>query len=115
MNKPSATLIQVTEQDFTQQVLEADVPVLVDFWAEWCGPCRALGPVIESLSGQYEERAKIVKVDIDSNQQLAMKYGIRSIPTVMLFDKGQVEETFVGVRPRTDYEAGLARILRELA
>lgn len=115
MNKPSATLIQVTEQDFTQQVLEADVPVLVDFWAEWCGPCRALGPVIESLSGQYEERAKIVKVDIDSNQQLAMKYGIRSIPTVMLFDKGQVAETFVGVRPRADYEAGLARILRELA
>ena len=115
MNDASATLIQVTGQDFTQQVLEADVPVLVDFWAEWCGPCRALGPVIESLSGQYEERAKIVKVDIDSNQQLAMKYGIRSIPTVMLFDKGQVAETFVGVRPRGDYEAGLARILRELA
>jgi len=111
MNEASATPIQVTEQDFTQQVLNSEVPVLVDFWAEWCGPCRALGPVIESLSTQYAERARIVKVDVDSNQQLAMKYGIRSIPTVMLFDQGQIAETYVGVRPRGDYESGLARVL----
>lgn len=111
MNQASTTPVQVTEQDFSQQVLDAEVPVLVDFWAEWCGPCRALGPVIESLSEQYAGRARVVKVDVDSNQQLAMQYGIRSIPTVMLFDKGQVAETFIGVRPSGDYAASLDRQL----
>ena len=103
--------VAVTEQDFDQQVLQSDVPVLVDFWAEWCGPCRALGPVIESLSGDYDGKATIAKVDIDANQQIAMQFGIRSIPTVMLFDKGQVVDTFVGVRPRGDYVAGLEKVL----
>jgi thioredoxin 1 len=103
--------VAVTEQDFEQRVLQSDVPVLVDFWAEWCGPCRALGPVIETLSGDYDGKATIAKVDIDANQQIAMQFGIRSIPTVMLFDKGQVVDTFVGVRPKGDYVAGLEKVL----
>ena len=85
--------------------------MLVDFWAEWCGPCRVLGPVIESLSDEYDGQVKVAKVDVDANQQVAMQFGIRSIPTVVLFDKGQVVDTFVGVRPKTDYDASLQKLI----
>jgi thioredoxin 1 len=111
MNQTASHPIAVTEQDFEQQVLQSEQPVLVDFWAEWCGPCRALGPVIETLSDDYDGRVTVAKVDIDANQKIAMQFGIRSIPTVMLFDKGQVIETFVGVRPKGDYVAGLEKAL----
>ncbi len=107
MDQSASTLAQITDQDFEEKVLNASSPVLVDFWAEWCGPCRALGPVIESLSEKYGDKAVIAKVDIDANQQIAMKYGIRSIPTVILFNGGKIVETFVGVRPRGDYEASI--------
>jgi thioredoxin 1 len=109
MSSTATHPVQVSDQDFEQRVLKSDQPVLVDFWAAWCGPCRALGPVIESLAGQFAGKAIVAKVDVDANQQVAMKYGIRSIPTVMLFDKGRIVETFVGVRPRGDYEASLGR------
>lgn len=111
MNQTNVQPIAVTEQDFEKQVLQSDKPVLVDFWAEWCGPCRALGPVIETLSSDYSGRATVAKVDIDANQQIAMQFGIRSIPTVMLFDKGQVVDTFVGVRPKGDYAASLEKVI----
>ena len=111
MNQISTNPIAVTDSDFAQQVLNSDKPVLVDFWAEWCAPCRALGPVLESLSEDYSGRAKIAKLDVDANQQVAMKYGIRSIPTVILFDKGEVVDSFVGVRPKPDYEASLIKAL----
>ena len=111
MNQMGSRPIAVTETDFEQQVLKSDKPVLVDFWAEWCGPCRALGPVIENLSGEYDGRATVAKIDVDSNQGIAAQFGIRSIPTVMLFDKGQVVETFVGVRPQGDYAASIEKAL----
>jgi thioredoxin 1 len=111
MNQTATHPVAVTQQDFEEQVLKSDQPVLVDFWAEWCGPCRALGPVIASLSSEFEGRAKIAKVDVDANQQIAMQFGIRSIPTVMLFDKGQVVDTFVGVRPKGDYATSLEKAL----
>jgi thioredoxin 1 len=111
MNQTATHLIPVTDASFAEEVLSSDQPVLVDFWAEWCAPCRALGPIVESLSADYEGRAKIAKVDIDANQQIAMQFGIRSIPTVMLFDKGQVVDTFVGVRPKSDYDTALKKIL----
>ena len=108
----TATLpVAVTEQDFDEQVLQSDQPVLVDFWAEWCAPCRALGPVIDSLADDYDGRARIAKVDVDSNQRIAMQYGVRSIPTVILFDKGKIVETFVGVRPKNDYSMSLDKIV----
>jgi len=111
MNQTATHLIPVTDASFGEEVLNSDQPVLVDFWAEWCAPCRALGPIVESLSADYEGRVKIAKVDIDANQQIAMQFGIRSIPTVMLFDKGQVVDTIVGVRPKSDYDAALKNLL----
>jgi len=111
MNQTATRPIAVTDNDFTEQVLRAEQPVLVDFWAEWCGPCRALGPIVESLAEDFEGRVKIAKLDVDANQQVAMKYGIRSIPTVMLFNNGDIVESFVGVRPKSDYEQGLQQLL----
>jgi thioredoxin 1 len=111
MNESAAHPVAVTDKDFADEVLQSDTPVLVDFWAEWCGPCRVLGPVIESLSQEYDGKVKIAKVDVDSSQQVAMQYGIRSIPTVMLFDKGQIVDTIVGVRPKSDYESSLKKVL----
>ena len=107
MNDTAAKPIVVTEGEFADKVLRAEKPVLVDFWAEWCGPCRALGPVLESLANDYAGRVTVAKVDVDANQNVAMQYGIRSIPTVMLFDKGQIVETFIGVRPKAHYQASL--------
>jgi len=111
MNESAAHPVAVTDGDFADQVLKSDTPVLVDFWAEWCGPCRILGPVMENLSQQYQGQVKVAKVDVDSNQQIAMQYGIRSIPTVMLFDKGQIVDTIVGVRPKSDYESSLSKVV----
>lgn len=111
MNQTASQPIAVTDTNFEKRVLQSDKPVLVDFWAAWCGPCVALGPVIEKLSDEYQGRATVAKVDIDSNQRIAAQFGIRSIPTVVLFDKGQIAETFVGVRPQSDYAKGLDKVL----
>ena len=110
MNQITIQPVAVTDDNFAEQVLASEQPVLVDFWAEWCAPCRALGPVIESLAEDYEGRAVVAKVDVDANQGVAMQYGIRSIPTVMLFDKGEIVDTFVGVRAKADYAASLDRV-----
>jgi thioredoxin 1 len=111
MSEQTVRPVEVTEQNFDSAVMNADQPVLVDFWAEWCGPCRTLGPVIESLAGQYDGKVQVAKVDVDSNQQLAMKFGIRSIPTVMLINKGEVVSNFIGVRPRGEYEQAIDSVL----
>ena len=111
MNETKSQPLAVTDKTFAEAVIQSDQPVLVDFWAEWCAPCRALGPAIESLAEDYEGRAVVAKVDIDSNQEIARKFGIRSIPTVMLFDKGQVVDTFVGVRPKADYATSLDKVV----
>ena len=92
----SDNVIHATDSDFTQQVLESDVPVLVDFWAPWCGPCRMIAPALDQLAGEYAGKAKVVKVDIDQNRATAMKYHVRSIPMLLLFKGGQVQATQIG-------------------
>ena len=89
----SDNVIHATDSDFTQQVLESDVPVLVDFWAPWCGPCRMIAPALDQLASEYAGKAKVVKVDIDQNQATALKYHVRSIPMLLVFKGGQVHGT----------------------
>lgn len=91
----------VTDQAFSKEVLEADVPVLVDFWAEWCGPCRALAPVVEEVSNSYPGKVKFLKLNVDENQATPGQYGIRGIPTLLLFKDGQLLATHVGGLSKT--------------
>ena len=99
--------IHFTDENFDAEVLQSDQPVLVDVWAEWCGPCRLLGPTIEELAGQYDGSVKVGKLDVDENPQTAAAYQVSSIPTVLLFQNGEVLERFVGVQPKQRYEEAL--------
>lgn len=97
--------LEITDATFEEVVLKASQPVLVDFWATWCGPCRMVGPIIEELSNDYDGKAVVGKVDVDSNQEFAAKYGVRNIPTVLLFKGGEVVDKQVGVAPKATYAA----------
>ena len=103
--------LQITDASFDEVVLKSDKPVLVDFWATWCGPCRMLGPVIEELATEYEGRVVVGKVDVDSNQEFAAKYGVRNIPTVLVFKDGEVIGRQVGVQPKKTYTDALDSLL----
>ncbi|HCL28993.1 MAG TPA: thioredoxin [Candidatus Latescibacteria bacterium] len=92
--------ISLTDDNFESEVLQAETPVLVDFWAAWCGPCRMVAPIVEELVGEYDGRAKICKLDVDSAQKTAQQYGIRSIPTLLIFNGGKVTEQVIGAVPK---------------
>ena len=100
MSNQESQAVTVTDREFDATVLNAEVPVLVDFWAEWCGPCRMLGPTVESLADDYAGRVKVAKLNIDDNPEAAARYGVRSIPTLILFKDGKPSETTVGLRPK---------------
>jgi len=90
----------VTDGTFETEVVQSSVPVLVDFWAAWCGPCRAIAPAVEEIASEYNGRLKVVKLDVDDNQEVAIKYGVQSIPTLMVFKGGEVVERLVGAYPK---------------
>lgn len=99
--------ITFTDENFAAEVLQSDKPVLVDFWAVWCGPCKMIAPFVEELAGELEGKAKIGKLDVDNNQESAIKYGVRSIPTVLIFKGGKVVDTIIGAVPKVQLKQKL--------
>lgn len=103
--------LELTRENFHNEVVESSIPALVDFWATWCGPCRAIAPIVEELAEQYDGKLKVGKVDIDVHQQLAAEFGIRSIPTILLFKDGKMAEQIVGAVPKKQLEEKVIEVL----
>lgn len=106
-----SSVAQVTDSTFEQEVLNSELPVLIDFWAPWCGPCKMVAPVVEEVATQYDGQVKVVKLDTDQNPQVAKQYSIRSIPTLMIFKGGQLVDTIVGAVPKTTLSTALEKYL----
>ena len=103
--------LEFTDSNFESTVLKSDKPVLVDFWAEWCGPCRMVGPVVEELSKEYEGKAVIGKLNVDNNPNISMQFGIRNIPTLLVFKNGQVVKTMIGAQSKDSFKKEIDQIL----
>ena len=101
----------VTDSDFTKEVIESTIPVVVDFWATWCGPCQVMGPVVDAIAGEYVGKVKILKLSVDENQATPAKYGVRGIPTLILFNKGEVVDRLVGAQPKANVENLLKKVI----
>ncbi len=103
--------LEITDANFEETVLKSAQPVMVDFWAAWCGPCRMVGPIIDDISKDYDGKVVVGKLDVDANQEFAAKYGVRNIPTVLIFQNGEVVGRQVGVAPKTTYAEALDALL----
>ena len=106
-----SSITAINDTTFTQEVLDNDLPVLVDFWAPWCGPCRMVGPIVDEIASQYVDQVKVFKFNVDDSSEIASQYGIRSIPTLMLFKGGQQMETIVGATPKSTVVSALDKHL----
>ncbi|MEE9429692.1 MAG: thioredoxin [Melioribacteraceae bacterium] len=100
-----------TDANFETEAIKSDLPVLVDFWAVWCGPCKMIGPIIEELAGEFDGKVKIGKLDVDNNQQTAVKFGVRSIPTVLLLKDGEIKDTIIGAVPKSVFISKIEAVL----
>ena len=103
--------LELTDSNFDSEVINADMPVLVDFWAEWCQPCKMLTPTIDELAQEYEGKAKVGKVDVDTNREASMKYGVMNIPTVIIFKDGEPQQKFVGLTSKDQFKQALDALL----
>src|SRR5271165_720144 len=106
----SPNIITLTKDNFEQKVIKSQTPVLVDFWAEWCGPCKMIAPILDELAEEYSGRVNVGKVNIDEHQDLAAEYGVRAIPTLLLFQNGQVTEQIVGLHSKRDLKASFEKV-----
>src|SRR6201995_3663588 len=106
----SSNIVPLTKENFDQQVLKSTTPVLVDFWAEWCGPCKMISPILDELADEYAGKVAVGKVNIDDQQNLATEYGVRAIPTLLLFHNGEVAEQIVGLRSKRDLKASFDKL-----
>ena len=106
----SPHIVTLTQDNFSQNVLQSQSPVLVDFWAEWCGPCKMIAPLLDELADEYSGKITIGKVNVDEQQSLAAQFGVRAIPTLLLFNKGQIAEQMVGAKGKRDLKASLDRV-----
>jgi thioredoxin 1 len=106
-----ADMIKLTDQNFEQEVVKSDVPVLVDFWAEWCGPCKMIAPIVEELADEYNGKLKVCKLDVDAHGSIAQQFRILSIPTVIIFKGGKVESQIVGAVPKKEFQKHIEKAL----
>ena len=104
-------VVEVNDASFEQEVLQSDQPVLVDFWAAWCGPCKALGPIVDEVASEYSGKLKVMKMDVDRNQATPMRYGIRGIPALLLFKGGKVADQIVGYVPKDTIARSISRVI----
>ena len=106
-----ADILHVTDDNFEEEIINSDIPSVVDFWAEWCGPCKMIGPVVEELAAAYQGKIKVAKMDVDQNRQTPVKFGVRNIPTLILFKGGEVVNTIVGAQSKSSLEDELKKLL----